>query len=59
MSISEGAGSTFTLSLPLSAAAAVPLAPPREEPASELTKPLRIVIIEDNEDLAESLKGCS
>ena len=56
VSSGDGAGSTFTLSLPLSAAAPVPLDPLREELASEPTEPLRIVIIEDNEDLAESLK---
>ena len=53
----ENAGSTFTLSLPASLSAPVAIAPPQQpaEPAAA-TNGLRIVIIEDNEDVAESLK---
>jgi len=53
----ENVGSTFTLSLPASPRAPMTIAPaqPREEPVGA-TNGLRIVIIEDNEDVAESLK---
>jgi CheY-like chemotaxis protein len=53
----ENAGSTFTLTLPASPTAPVsivPLQQPKE--AVGVTNGLRIVIIEDNEDVAESLK---
>ena len=53
----ENAGSTFTLSLPALPGAAPAVAPPPEEqPPASATNGLRIVIIEDNEDVAESLK---
>ena len=53
----ENAGSTFTLALPASPRAPVSIVPlqPREETVG-VTNGLRIVIIEDNEDVAESLK---
>jgi signal transduction histidine kinase len=53
----ENAGSTFTLSLPALPTAPVAAALPHEaaEPKGA-TNALRIVIIEDNEDVAESLK---
>lgn len=53
----ENAGSTFTLllpALPRAATAIAPLQQPKE--AVGVTNGLRIVIIEDNEDVAESLK---
>ncbi len=52
----EGAGSTFTLSLPLSEVAPASISPPRQGSASDPVDRVRIVIIEDNEDVAESLK---
>ncbi len=53
----ESSGSTFTLSLPLFAAASTSAdVRQHEAAASEMTNHLRIVIIEDNEDLAGSLK---
>jgi signal transduction histidine kinase len=53
----ENAGSTFTLSLPVLPPAATAVAPTQvvEEPV-RAANALRIVIIEDNEDVAESLK---
>jgi signal transduction histidine kinase len=53
----ENAGSTFTLSLPASPSLRVTVAPP-QRPAAPVAAAngLRIVIIEDNEDVAESLK---
>ncbi len=56
-SAGENAGSTFTLSLPATATAPMAIAPspPPKEPFGA-TSGLRIVIIEDNEDVAESLK---
>jgi len=53
----ENAGSTFTVSLPTSPRPATAVAPVQDagEPVGA-TNPLRIVIIEDNEDVAESLK---
>ena len=53
----ENAGSTFTVSLPASPRAPMAVAPPQQltEPVG-VTNGLRIVIIEDNEDVAESLK---
>jgi signal transduction histidine kinase len=56
-SAGENRGSTFTLSLPLSssvARSAVEATPRDQEGRAPL--PLRIVIIEDNEDVADSLK---
>jgi CheY-like chemotaxis protein len=56
-SAGENRGSTFTLSLPLSSAAAasaVEATPCEQE--GRVPLPLRIVIIEDNEDVADSLK---
>jgi len=56
-SLGDNAGSTFTLALPASRSAPVAIAPVQEP--KELvgaTNGLRIVIIEDNEDVAESLK---
>jgi len=53
----ENAGSTFTVSLPTSPRPPMTVAPsPGAEEAVGATNPLRIVIIEDNEDVAESLK---
>jgi len=53
----ENAGSTFTVSLPTSPRPSLAAAPEQEalQPVG-VTNPLRIVIIEDNEDVAESLK---
>jgi signal transduction histidine kinase len=55
-SAGQNEGSTFTLSLPLSVAVAEPTAAPQEQHTAEVANGLRIVIIEDNEDVAESLK---
>jgi signal transduction histidine kinase len=53
----DKAGSTFTLSLPASRRAPVAIAPvPEPKETVGATNGLRIVIIEDNEDVAESLK---
>jgi signal transduction histidine kinase len=53
----ENAGSTFTFSLPALPTAPTAVAPPRDAPEPVgTTNSLRIVIIEDNEDVAESLK---
>jgi CheY-like chemotaxis protein len=56
-SAGDDQGSTFTLSLPLSPAGAishVDRAP--QSSGGQVPSPLRIVIIEDNEDVADSLK---
>jgi signal transduction histidine kinase len=56
-SAGENAGSTFTLSLPTSPRTPLAVAPPQQPPEPVgVTNGLRIVIIEDNEDVAESLK---
>ncbi|HXJ24042.1 MAG TPA: response regulator [Polyangia bacterium] len=56
-SAGEGQGSTFVLRLPLSAA--VPFATPTPEPATESAggdaAALNVLVIEDNEDVAETL----
>ena len=53
----ENAGSTFTLVLPTSPSAQEMLTPtPRTPVQGAMSQGLRIVIIEDNEDVAESLK---
>ena len=53
----ENRGSTFTLTLPLSpATGASRVEPARPAPADSVPPPLRIVIIEDNEDVSASLK---
>ena len=55
-STGQNEGSTFTLSLPLSAAPARQIAPQPAQSGTQAANSLRIVIIEDNEDVAESLK---
>jgi CheY-like chemotaxis protein len=57
-SAGEGKGATFTLSLPISEALAVPESPESRVAATSSTLPvcgLNIVVIEDNEDAAETL----
>ena len=56
-SAGEGHGATFTLSLPLVDALPAELAP--EQPGSvrvKAAKPLKVVLVEDNEDAAELLE---
>jgi len=49
-----GKGTEFTISLPLLPEAAVPLEPPVPAPAA--ARPLRLLVIEDNLDAAQTLK---
>ncbi|AUX40352.1 histidine kinase [Sorangium cellulosum] len=51
-----GLGSRFTVTLPLSAGAPAPGAPRPEAPAAPAAAARRVVVIEDNADLRESLR---
>jgi signal transduction histidine kinase len=51
----SGRGSTFTVQLPLRAAAAQPVGAPRTAQVAESRGPRRILIVDDNRDAADSL----